>query len=966
MADNEGLPPNEQQQTAAAPSAQAEVGQPAPVVQQQSLVNVIDPDTQQLGAIPHSQLQDALNQGFTVAHPEEVNKYFKEQEFGTGKQQAIAGLEGAAKGLTFGASAPLEVAAGLTTPERIEAREEVNPGTSTAGMIGGLGLSSLIPGVGEANLLTKAGEAGAAAVGLAAPVSTAAKIGSQAVKFGIENMLIEGGDEAAKLSMMEERSPEAVQSAVVNTGLAGLLGGVAGGAFGSVSPLWQAASGSKMGGILKALSEKAGGIEGVTTDSMTDAIAKSGMKLEPEMQAALSSDPAIQNMFQTLNQSDTTKSGRALQESFQNFRDQAHEALASSLGKNINEIPQEVSRYENGRQLSQILAKEYQEQLSPIVKEFDALKSKYGNTELISDSSMPNITNEGLTYEKVPGTVNQIADKVVQLASDQGWLASPSSDIMSEINRVLKELPAQKTINDLSNYIKAIGSNMQSDPMNGPMRRAGGMIKGILKEAEADVIADKIGDKEGAQALQRFKDARTQYAAQSEIKEALDSRLHAGGSTSGFSKSLREMGQTDGEKFFQRLSGTRDADLLQTLQQNFPRTAEALKQNHLDDLLKSAVDKAGAGQSLNATSLVKSVDKLSPEMRDFLLDKNNQDKIQAVSQLLEHFNAMPHNYSNTARTMDKLLGHIPGSALGVAAAVHGANPIVAALMSPIVKILGKDIPDAARLATLKFLGSAKPIEASGFKAMADMIHATSEGQNLIARATKNVLKADAEVLPDRFIPKEKDRDKLDKVLKELSNDPKAMEEVGGDIGHYMPEHNQALGQTAARAVSYLNGKRPDTAPKNPLDAKIVPSKAESSAFNRTLDIAQQPLMVLKYMKEGTLQPQDVAAIQNLYPDLYNKLSAKLVKNIIDAKADGQSISPKMRMQASMFTGQPLDSSMTPMGISNAQMTFQTPPSASNGNSQSQSKGRPAQMKDSKLPQAAMTPSQASQARKLKD
>lgn len=961
MADNEVVAPTPQiepQPEALAPQAAAPVSPmpepPQPQAPAPDAVNVINKDGE-LVSIPSTHLEDALAQGYQKAPDEMVHEHFLQESHGTPGQQAKALLEGVGEGLTFGASTALEKAAGVQG-EDILKRREANPLSHMVGQIASLA----IPGAPEAEAVNAAGHAAAAAI----PGATAmAKIGSAAAKGAIETMMVQGGDEVSKMIADPNLAPDAAQTALMDVGLAGLMGGTLGGAIGSVSPLWKATQGSKVGSLLKSVSDKLGGIEGQLPDEINTAIQKSGMHLEPEIQAGLSNDPAIQQMTSILNQSDTTKSGRAFQETVKDFRKQAGDAMATSFGKELEAIPEKgsISKYEHGKSIGETLAKEYKAQTDPLVQAYDDIREKYGKTllepgtaEKAADPAIAKLQQKASeTVEKLakqaarlqekgdvegaiqaaakvqdaqnelialqtkaqnPGTIDTIVEKIGQLAQKEGWTASPSSDIMKELGRITNELPNAKTVNDLGNYIKAISSNMQSDPLNGPMRRAGGMIKSILKEAESDLVGRAVGSEEGEAAIEAFAKARRSYAAQSQLKEALDERLHVGGSTSGFDKSLMTMARTDGESVLRRLSGTGDADLLRLLSEKYPETAKLIKDYHINNLLSNAKD----GDAIKPERLLKALQGLSPELKGFIAQPGALDRVHAIGSLLEQFNKMPHNFSNTARTMDKLFQNLPGSVVGLASLITGHNPAVSILLGSVTKALTKDVPDAVRLAMLKFLGSGQPIESEGFKSMVDFIHATMKGENLAAKATKNIFKAGSEVLPQSFVPGEKDRNKLDKQLQMLRKDPNAALEIGGKTSHYMPEHGQALSQTVMQAANYLNSIRPNQDPKNPLDTKIPASPAQKAIYNNALDIAQQPLVVLKKLQEGRLSSQDLIHLQNISPNVYTKLQAKLTEQMTDAIAKGEVIPYKTRLGLALFLQQPLDSTMTPNGIMAAQ------------------------------------------------
>lgn len=93
---------------------------------------------------------------------------------------------------------------------------------------------------------------------------------------------------------------------------------------------------------------------------------------------------------------------------------------------------------------------------------------------------------------------------------------------------------------------------------------------------------------------------------------------------------------------------------------------------------------------------------------------------------------------------------------------------------------------------------------------------------------------------------------------------------------------------------------------------------EIARYNKALDIAQNPTIVLQKVKDGTLQPSDIADLHGMYPDLYKSMSAKLSNAMQSHHADEEPIPYKTKMGMSLFLGQPLDVSMRPESIQAAQ------------------------------------------------
>lgn len=908
------------------------------------LVNVLNQDGS-LVAIHHSQLPGALNSGFTLAQPEDVQNYKDQQQYGTTDQRIKSFIEGAQQGLA-GPLAPMLEQAGGENPEDILGRQNANPWTHTAGEVVGLA-GGMLTGTGEAALIEKLGALGTSGI---AATTTAAKIGSAAAKAAIENMAVAGSDEASKLVLKDPS--QSVGTAVANVGLSGLLGGAIGGAASSVSPLWKSVQGSKVAQAMKAISDKLGGVEGQVPTDVTEAVQKSGLNIPAEIQAGLSNDPATREMFSTLNQSDTTSSGRKLQESYNNFKKDAGDQMVSTLGRTPEQIASapELSKYESGKSLANTLADEYNEKISPLTKEFDDLKSKYSQVPL--QQSVPNVST---------GTTDQIADQLAQLSQKEGWSLSPSSEIATNLNRIMKELPNLKTSGDLTKYMTSIGDSMQSDPFNGPLRRAGSLIKNIFKDAEADVIGSSIGEKEGAAAASRYADVRQAYSEQSQLKEALDSRLHAKGSTSGYAKSLRTMGQTDGESVLNRLYGKGDADLLNTLQQNFPQTAQALKNYHLDQLVSDAASKAKPGETINNAALMKGLNKMSPELRSFVAPPEALSKVNAINTVLQELNKTPHNFSNTARTMDKLFQHVPGSAVGMATMLAGHDPATALVVGYLAKVLAKDAPDAIRLSMLKFLGSGEPISAPGLKGMVDYFDHVVKGEALVSKSVKNVFKADREVIPESFKSNDSDRNKLKKMMDEFDKNPESLaQRTSGEAFHYIPEVSQALGKSSGDAIDYLKSIKPQSVQSSPLDSKLPIDKQKMVDYARALDTAVSPLSVLSKVKDGSITPKDVANLRSMFPDLYARIGQKMTAELIENINKGTVVPYKTRIGASLFMGTPLDSTMTPQAILAAQPS-PTPQPGASGQSKGSSSGSKSSL--TKAPQQFQTEDQAAEQRR---
>jgi len=969
----------------------------------------------------------------------------RKETYGTVPQKLAAAAEGAASTLTFGLSTKLETSIGklidrenppeALTEEAIRARREVNPGTYLAGQAipliatsVGSALGAAGRGVGElvglgAEAAAKKAFTEAIKSGATKEVARAAekaalqavpvmeRIGSKAVTGVIENGLFQSGDEVSKMfsgAPGYENPGAATETALVNIGLASVIGGGISGGFGAVSPLWDATVGKGVQKVLKKITDRAGGIEGVTVSPVDDFIAKSGIDVPPEMKATLSDDPFISQQAKALQASEGSKSSLAFQESQTKFKNDLSNHVVESLGRKPADLGGDLSTYELGKSVGKELASEFDAGTAPLSKEFDTLRGKFNRTELspsiatkteqlglaeakalekynkslvkleqaeLSGSSSKIAQarqNTQLNFDSLnaiqkakqsPGTTDLISEQLSKLAADEGWAASPSSDIMREINRIQKELPLQKTLNNLSDYIEQVGNNMQSDPMNKALNRAGGKIKQILRDAESDIISKELGTKEGPEALARYQGTREAYRAQSLLKDALESRLHLKAKTAGYAKALKEAAQTDGELLLKRLSGNNDADLLQLLQQNFPKTAQAVKQANLDQILHKAANAAKEGQAFNPDTLLKSIKSMSPEMRDFVFTPEMLSKVESLGTVLKQLGEKPKAATGFTKYLGQLLDYLPASAAGLGTALLGHGALMSVGVAGLARALSKDVPDAARLALLKFIGSGQKLDAAGFGTAVQFIKSAIKAEKLITRGISNVFKAGQEVLPQAVYAKESDLRKLDKSLKIYQADPMALANIGGKTGHYLPQQGQELSQVSANAVTYLNSLRPTEFRNSPLDTPIKPRPDQLAEYNRALTIAQQPLTVLPAIKNGTITPKDIIHLKMLYPALYSRLSSKLISEVAESANKGILIPYKTKLGISLFTMQAMDSTMQPSSINAAQMTSGAETSEQTEQNQQQeqlNKPMRANARISKIPNQYQTPSQASE------
>jgi hypothetical protein len=245
-----------------------------------------------------------------------------------------------------------------------------------------------------------------------------------------------------------------------------------------------------------------------------------------------------------------------------------------------------------------------------------------------------------------------------------------------------------------------------------------------------------------------------------------------------------------------------------------------------------------------------------------------------------------------------------------------------------------------------------------FRAATGYTKALLSGNAALTNSAAKLFEAGGKTVPSHFMPSDKDVKKLDEQVKGAALRPTSLMNVASKMEDYMPNHAQALTQTAGTAVSYLNSIRPQPVRTNPLDKEMPPSQGQVAAYTRQLEIAQQPLMVFQHMKNGTLQPADIKTLQTIYPDYYNKMKQEVMTAMTDHVSNDEHVPYKLRQSASLFMGQPLDSTMTPNSIQSIQSHY----AAKSTQPQQQAAGMKVKKGTSKLGQTSENMMTANQSR----
>lgn len=920
-------------------------------------VNVINPEGK-LVSIPSSQVQDALSAGYQEATPEHVAAYQKQmqhEKYGSLGQQVKTAAEGVAEGLA-GPLAPMaETSLGIATPEDIQGRSEENPKIKTASEIGGLlapalvsggaslaarvgikGAAELLPAINaaskftQAGLLEKVGAGAAEGLGLAGKSGFIAKAAEGAIKGAVETGIVQGGKELSEAYLGDPS--QVADHAIADMGLSFVLGGVFGGAFGAAASKLARKAPQALVSQADVAGLEAGDLKTlIAVDPAIPAAKKSGLLSElnifkkkpnaseiegaakelglPSTPGMLAESKLIQSQVDALAHSPYSMSGQRIGEQLNTAYDAAENVL-----KNATESSNSLSRDQLGANLQESLSSSIRQAYAPQKAAFEELATLH--------EAIP-VQAEAL--ENLSKSFNEIKEVRLSPNTQEGRL-------VREVLDLSKNVKTAEDLTTIRNMASLKNPGVGPDPL--------GWLKGKIRDELATVQEDSIrsysksfprNDEAGAffaSKLDAAESAREGYKPYIKKLNTLSGWLGKGkihGTEDALNFMTDRLSATDVAK--RLFSSSKDPEFLRFFSKEFPEQYKTIRDYQRMDL----IDSAQRDGVLSPKTFLKKFNDLEPEVQKSLYTPEEIKKIKALEIYFKEAFPKSFNPSGTDHT------HALRAAMESPKGLIVAN-VRDATMEKLIQLSDK----GSDMANAHAIGKA-----------------TARGWKMANESTKAIFNS-AKDLPAKVIPIAAQRDKLDKLVAETNKNPDRLYAINDN--NPATEYNPQFAATSARAVSYLSTLRPNSVPKAPLDPRLPPSKMQQAVYNRALDIAQQPLVTMKYLKDGTLTSQDMAALKAIYPTMYSQLSQKLMTEMVKAKDSGVAIPYKTKMALSLFLGQPLDSTLTPQSIMAAQPAPQQQPPQQEGG------GKPPSYNSVKgldsLAKGARTSTQASASRNL--
>ena len=858
----------------------------------------------------------------------------QQQQYGGAGQQALAGIEGVARGASLGASDLAETHLLGIPQEEIRARKEANPGTSLLGNIAGA--TGLIYGTG----------------GIAAPAEAAMGGGAlaTAAAYGGEGALLGAGNVVSDYALGDPNlNAQSIMSQVGMGALAGIGGGLAGagikgilGKFGGIKGsvaetlASEASSANKAAQTADAIDSmngaqalKAAGPEmginpvGTADDIAANDVAKqtngitkplykenvqdimaAGKSLGlPVTEGMASANPYIQQAEDSLIQAAPSYSGVKKTLLFKDAYD--------GLVKHLDEVAPEssLSKAETGSVIQDGLTNKIEQEYGPIKDMYSAI------SEVTPDIPVS------------PRSVQAMSKSIANMDEVSG-IDSPQADLARRVSKNLLNVENAKDIEMQKGIVRNMANSaipgekrmaaILNDKINDWQERAiikhAGRIRESLAESGAD--AEKLANFEPQiqkieSLIPQIKEARANYKPFIEDLSYLSDALGKG-KIHGPQHGIDFLKNLDFEELTQKLTKKNNSQFREWFSGKYPQEMAVVKQ-YEKGALRDAASKSG---EFSPKVFFNKFNNLEPEIQKSIFAP---DELKKIKDAQTYFSAFPKNFnpSGTAKlhafqdffTPSKILGH----------AVANARDFG---IDQYIKKMGA-LPEAVRpnATELGVEMGQKFNQMNAAQTMADRTNQEIKSNVLniagLASAAKTPV---AESLVSKNDHSYEDKTER---IKELAKNPETMtaqisNHVNGMTDH-LPNVSQAMATSMATCIGFLNSKIPAQKSDLPLSREWKVSPGQKQKFNRYYDAVNKPVDVMKQIKNGSLSSEAMEALSVCHPDLLKQMRSQLIASVSPDVA--KNLNHKTRQALSMFMGTPLSESQLPQVRMANQATF---------------------------------------------
>jgi hypothetical protein len=145
---------------------------------------------------------------------------------------------------------------------------------------------------------------------------------------------------------------------------------------------------------------------------------------------------------------------------------------------------------------------------------------------------------------------------------------------------------------------------------------------------------------------------------------------------------------------------------------------------------------------------------------------------------------------------------------------------------------------------------------------------------------------------------------LNAQVADLQSFARNLERSVGVFARELPNAVASMGEIATRALHFLQSKSPKEKLGRMIRTRgIKPSNMEITKFERYAAAVENPLSVLEDLKRGTVNHEEVEALQVVYPRIYEEIVSALVEHIPELE---DKLSYPERVQLSILFGVPVE------------------------------------------------------------
>lgn len=851
--------------------------------------------------------------------PDDVTGSDTQEKYGSGAQQAIAGVEGIAKGFAGPLATGAERLLGVPA-EDIAGREEANPWTHGIGEAVGLG-GGLLTGAGEAALLGKVGEAAEGAAGLG-------KIGSTALKGAIEGGLFQGGDEISKAILGQSDPETPVSSALVHMGASALLGGGLGGVGGVIgNKLSAIAEGKTASNAAQFLTDLGNRFDFLTKNKdVAGAATEEASNLWGSVKDAYDStwgssrlkDQAIKKLVPEMNESISSQASEvtsSIQKTIDRMRSKPNvypEYLVDQLQGHLDEATSGVKTNIQAHMpvtISQEIPKVAQEEIRGTPIRFDENPNK---------SMFPWVTQEFQNPIIKSGEEQPFQAKMLNANPQPAVRYTPIDFNNKSSNDVFSSLQDLKqNLQDMARY----GKKFTSVDPQGPFVKA---IQGLAPQVKTALEDESVWGDAG------------------KLQKGINSAFHE------LQPYQKDFLQSFGGK---KLGGSEiDPDKIGSVLRQIGRERGALRGSKLADFIEPAKNFLSKVDDLHSSlGIQSSIPKVSTNVIDEMMSGKSSAGAKAADWL----------FGGGPRSIGAIGSHVVGTAAGAVVGHPYLGYRAGEALQPILEEgLGRKLTRWGVSGALRALSAG---DHEGVPQAINYAQKIGSGAQKINNAIDNSFTVGGQKYLNHDFS-ETARESLKKYVadgslnqqienqknqgnqsQETATQPPAFAEGGevlapeptmpvtkpvapvlhgtDHVSTIFPEQSMLLGAAKGRINNYLNSIRPQKIqPKLPFDEEM-PDKEKDKSYDRALNIANKPLSILDHIKNGTLDPEHMQHMQGMYPELTNHLQKKITEKIVKAQMANERPPYKVRQGLSLFMGSPMDSTLTPQNMQAAQAVF---------------------------------------------